>query len=178
MSDVTKTKTTKTTKTTTAKPRGRGLGWPIGIATILAIGVGVNVTMMRIAASDPSFAVEPDYYQKAVHYDDVIAQRARNAELGWRLEPQVARHDAGGATLRVRLADAEGEAISGATLSVEAFPIARSTDVVRATLVASADGADYAVELPVRHTGRWELRFDASRGGDRFTAVERVEILQ
>ncbi|HEY0971649.1 MAG TPA: FixH family protein [Gemmatimonadales bacterium] len=166
------------TRATTAKPRGRGLGWPIGIAIILAIGVAANIYMMRLAAGDPSFAVEPDYYRKAVHHDDVMAQRSRNAELGWTLEPEVASGAPGAATLRVRLADAEGDAISGATLSVEAFPIARSGDVVRATLVASAEGGDYAVELPVRHAGRWELRFDASRGGDRFTAVERVEILR
>lgn len=177
MNDV-KSRATATPATPAARPRRRGLGWPIGIAVVLATSVGANVYMMRLAAGDPSFAVEPDYYQKAVHYDDVMAQRARNAELGWTLEPRVARDAEGGATLRVRLADAAGRAIDGATLSVEAFPVARSADVVRATLVASADGGDYAVALPVRHAGRWELRFDASRGGDRFTAVERVEILR
>ena len=54
----------------------RGLHWPIGIAMILAIGVVVNLYMMRIAAGDPSFAVESDYYRKAVEHDDVMAQRA------------------------------------------------------------------------------------------------------
>ncbi len=166
---------TKTTPTL----RERGLHWPIGIAMILATGVVVNLYVMRVAAGDPSFAVEPDYYRKAVQHDDVMAQRARNAELGWTLEPEVARADGGVATLRVHLADSTGRAITGATLSVEAFPVARSSDVVRATLVASADGAGgYAVGFPVRHAGRWELRFDASRDGDRFTAVERVEILR
>ena len=46
----------------------------------MLIGLG---TMATIATRDPGFALERDYYQKAVNYDRVIAQRGENARLGW-----------------------------------------------------------------------------------------------
>ena len=38
-----------------------GAGWPIGIALVLCATVVGNLVMMRVAGSDPSMAIEPDY---------------------------------------------------------------------------------------------------------------------
>ena len=42
--------------------------------------------MVYVATSDGSFAVEPDYYQKALHWDDARSAAAENAGLGWTVE--------------------------------------------------------------------------------------------
>lgn len=161
----------------TAAPRrrGRGLGWPIGIAAVLGTTVAVNFWVLRIASADPSMVVEPDYYRKALHWDDEMAQARANVALGWRLAPTLApvgpEHRA---ELAVALTDRAGAPLSGATVRVEAFPIVRSADVVRATLAAAAPAGAYAGTLAVATTGQWELRFTVVRGGDRFTAADRV----
>ena len=67
----------------------RGAWWPIGITTVLATTVAANLWVMRIANDDPSFAIEPDYYQKAIMWDSTLAQARRDAILGWRLTPQL-----------------------------------------------------------------------------------------
>lgn len=158
----------------------RALAWPIGIAVILAVSVAANVFMFRLANGDPSFAVEPDYYRKAVHWDDELAQRRHNVELGWRTTAALTPAGDGGAELRVWLTDSTGAPLDGATVRAQAFAVGRAADVSNLTLVASAHpaGGSYAARLPAARAGRWELRLEATRGADRFTAVERLETMQ
>lgn len=160
----------------------RGLAWPIGLAVILAISVGANMFVFHLASDDPSFAVEPDYYRKAVQWDDELAQRRRNAELGWRAAATLAAAREGAAggdatELRVRLTDSAGAPLDGAAVSVEALAIDRASQVATFTLAAASDpaGGVYSAMLPAARAGRWELRLVATRGGERFTAVERLE---
>ena len=151
----------------------RGGLWPAGVALILAATVGGNIWLYRVAKDDDSFAIEPNYYAKAVAWDSTMAQAQRNGAIGWHLQSTLGAFSRNGALLRVSLTDSLGRAVSDATITVDAMYNARAAQVVRATL--SPDGGGYAARLPVRHGGQWELRFDVVRGGERFTASARVE---
>ena len=159
--------------TSARSPAGRtGRGWPIAVAVILGATVALNLWVARLAGSDPSFAIEPDYYQKALHWDDEMAQQRANEALGWRLEPALAPIDRAGARLTVRLTDRAGAPLSGATVTVQALAVARASRSVHATLAPGA--GDYGAVLPLHTDGEWELRFEARRGAERFTAVRRL----
>lgn len=152
----------------------RGLGWPIGVAAILAITVGANIWVAVVAGDDPSFAIEPNYYAKAVTWDSTMAQARENARLGWRLVPTLgAFHRDIGAQLDVRLLDSAGAPIHGAVVKVYALYNARAEQIYEATL-SPADSA-YSARIPVEHVGEWELRFEVTQGGRRFTSTSRVE---
>ena len=153
----------------------RGTGWPIGMAVILLLTVAANVGMIMLANDDPSFAVEPDYYQKAVRWDDAMAQERANASLGWRLAPTLSLSADAPARLLVHLSDSTGAPLAGATLTVQAMHNARAAQVYAATLVPTDVAGAYRAELPVRRAGQWELRFEVTRGAERFTARARVE---
>jgi nitrogen fixation protein FixH len=151
-----------------------GTGWIAGVVTTLALTVGANIWLMTVAGDDPSVAVEPDYYQKAVAFDSTLAQGRRNATLGWRVTPSLARITDGRATeLRVRLADATGASIADATVTVEAMANARSD--VRLTATFTAEGDGYVATLPIARPGLWEFRFSVTRGAQHFTASERLD---
>jgi nitrogen fixation protein FixH len=155
----------------------RGLGWPIGMGVILATTMAVNIAVMFVAKDDPSFAVEKDYYRKAVEWDHTMEQERHNQQLGWRVEPVLDRYSPqGGALLHVRVTDSTGAAIPDATVQVAALYNARAGDVFEATLQRERNDT-YTARLPVTHTGQWELRFTIVRGADRFTAVSRVEAI-
>jgi len=158
--------------------RGRGLGWPIAMSLVLATTVGVNLFVYRLAASDPSMAVEPDYYNKAVHWDDELAQRRHNTLLGWQSAITLSMSGAEGGELRVRLTDSTGAPVEGAAVSAEAFPVARANQVAKVELVANAEGGqgDYAAPLPITRGGRWEVRLAVTRDDDRFTSTQQVEL--
>ena len=144
--------------------------WPWVIAGALALHVVGSLVMVFVATSNPSYAVEENYYQKALAWDSKRAQDSTNEVLGWKLELAVDPPAALGkdAVLEARLHDANGSPLDGATVSVEAFHNARAHDILRAQLEAEGKGI-YRTTLPMRHDGRWELRFTVTRGRDHFT---------
>lgn len=156
----------------------KGRAWPIGVALALAAVVVVNIRVAMIAARDPSFAIEPDYYRKAVAWDSAMAQSRANRQLRWTLTQRLAPFtDARGAALAVELTDADGAPISDASVTVSALHVARASDISTATLEPSPGGG-YTTVLPVHRAGQWELRFEATRGADRFTALARVHAVR
>ncbi len=145
-----------------------GILWPTVIASALALHVIGSLVMVYFATSNESYAVEPDYYQKALAWNDKRAQDHVNAQLGWHLEFKVAPAAPGqDPTLLVELTGSDGSTVTGAAINVEAFANARRNDVLTATLTASAVG--YEATLPMRRDGLWEFRFTVTRGEDLFT---------
>jgi nitrogen fixation protein FixH len=154
------------------RPRPRaGWQWPVIVVTLLVGGVGVNIGMMLAATGDASFAVESNYYQKALRWDETMAQEARNAALGWSVAAALER-TAGpvDVRLRVRLHDRTGRPIEGARVTVETFHSARAASVLTGALGPEAPG-EYAAALPLGRPGVWEVRLRAERGDQIFTTT-------
>jgi nitrogen fixation protein FixH len=150
----------------------KGLGWPIGIATILFATVASNIGVILITKDDPSFAVEPDYYRKAVEWDSTSARRARSDALGWQVTPtvQVGRTNS---ELSLTLVDANGASIDGAMIAGELLHVARASQMQTIQFTARDNGYVATVQMP--RAGVWELRLDATRGDQRFLRTVRLE---
>jgi nitrogen fixation protein FixH len=155
--------------------------WPLGIAAILGATVAANLVVMRVATDDPSFAVEPDYYRRAVGWDTTMAQARASAALGWRVTPEVAPLVSGApAMVTLAIVDRDGAPLTGAAVTVEALFNARANDRHAATLTEVAPGR-YAAPLPLAWVGVWELRVQVRRDGappQAFHAVERVTVVR
>jgi len=150
----------------------KGWHWPLLLAGLLVAGVAANVAFMCVAVSDPSFAVEPDYYAKALAWDAHLAQARENAELGWTVALEVAAADraTGRARVVAQLFDRDGRPLTGLTVGLTAFHNARASNIVTATLLEDAKHA-YAADVAVLRPGLWEFRVTAARGDESFTAV-------
>ena len=154
----------------------RGTGWPLAVASILGLTVAGNAWLIIVANDDPSFAVEENYYQRGIDWDSELAQRSRNAELGWHLQASLAPIERGrGAGLEVTLSDAAVVPIAGASVVVRAVHVARAGEPVEVTLRPSPSPGKYEALVPLERPGLWELRIDVHRGADRFTALERLD---
>ena len=152
-----------------------GAFWPAIIAGALGLHVLAMMAMVSLATSNDSYAVEPDYYRKALTWNDKRAQDHRNDELGWRLDFAVEPASTGAdPVLRVDLVDADGTPIIDAVVSVEAFANTRRDDVLTASLSPVADV--YETTMPMRGNGRWEFRFTVTRGDEVFTYAETRHI--
>ncbi len=151
--------------------RRKGHFWPFLIVGLLALAIGANVAMVVLATSDPTFAVEPDYYQKALAWDGTMAQENANQALGWRLEAGCGSGPNASwvvAALRGR----DGELLPGATVAVEAFQGANSGRRVAGPL-AARDDRRYEGTLDRLEPGMWELRFTITRGAETYTHTLR-----
>ncbi len=124
--------------------------------------------MVYFATSNESYAVEPDYYRKALAWDEKRAQDRHNSELGWQLEFTVEPAAVGqDPMMRAELTTTGGEPITGAAVAVEAFANARRNDILTAILEASGSG--YQTTMPMRRDGLWEFRFTVTRDNELFT---------
>jgi nitrogen fixation protein FixH len=148
--------------------------WPLAIVAVLALTVVGNALLLYYAAAPGAAVVEPDYYGKALAWDSTLARRAEQAALGWRIEAELGARGPEGTPLVVRLRDAAGAPIAGATVTIEAIHNAPGARHPRAALRPVAGGG-YGAPLPLDRRGLWELRIEASRGRDRFSATLRRE---
>jgi nitrogen fixation protein FixH len=154
--------------------RPRATVWPYVPVVMLVAMVGGLLVMAGIAADDPAFAVERDYYAKAVAWDAEREQQRQNQRLGWKLDVETRSQGGGEIELVARLVDGNGQEVDRALLDVEAFHNARAARVLVARLDERDDG--YFTALPMTRAGIWELRFTARRGADTFTSVVRAEL--
>ncbi len=155
--------------------RKRGWYWPWALGGLLAVVVGAYAAVVYIVASDPSFAVEKDAYQKGLTFGQTLADRQASDALGWSLDVHVGPAPNRMAEVRAVLTGRDGAPVDGATIEVEAFHNARAANVLGATLVATADHA-YAAPMPLRRAGLWEFRVRARRGADTFFATLTKEL--
>jgi len=153
----------------------RGMQWPIAVAVVLGLTVIGDVTVAVIASRDEAFAVEPDFYQKAVNFDDEMALRAASRTLGWQLAPslQLGRPGTPG-LVSITLRDSTGAPLAGARVELLAMHNARASRQLTATLKDLGAGS-YEAALDAERPGEWELRFMVTRGSDRFAVRDRVD---
>lgn len=145
--------------------------FPVGLLGIL---ISVQAVLFSMSRSDPSFAVEPEYYQKAVDWDKEMQQRATNADLGWQTSVRiVAAGDA--SELQISLLDKQHVPVVGAAITASAFPNARAAQIQTPTL-RERDAGVYAGPVALVFPGEWEIRLKAVKGGDTFTHVARASV--
>lgn len=144
--------------------------WPIAIAAVLGLTVVANGFLLYEANKGDGAAIEQDYYRKAVQWDSTAAQARRNVALGWHLVGSLDRQG----RVSVQLLDPAWRPLDGARISLNGFAVAHTSGEFSTTLTP---GPSHRYEASVRlgHPGLHEIRFNALRGADRFTATLRGE---
>lgn len=151
--------------------------WAAIILGLLALSVGANVFLMSRAVGDPAFAVEPDYYQRAVHWDEEQSQARASEELGWKASLEaVAVEDARPErAVELTLLDHTGAPVGDAEVRVVALHVANAGERVPAPLAEVAPG-HYRAIMPLGRAGLWEIQIEARRGLERFIETRRLEL--
>lgn len=146
-----------------------------GVLSLLGGCLILQFSFFYIASSDPSAVAEPDYYAKAVHWEDQQRQAAKNAELGWQSELDLGALEDGRRLLSLRVSDRDGAPIEGCqVISGRIFHKARAGQSYVAQLRPGAASGTYEAQLPLRRAGVWEARLEVRRGGEVFTLKRDV----
>jgi len=146
----------------------KGWHWPaIIVAFLLGDVVAMGITV-AVSSGDPSHYVIPDYYQKAVKHDEVIAQERHRLELGWNLTvARVAPTDQG-VDVDFALTDRDAKAVLGAKGTVQAFHQARAAKA-HALVLEDVGAGIYRAHVPVRKAGLWDLDVTIEHAEGSFT---------
>lgn len=153
-----------------ARPE-KGTLWAFLPVVLLAASLSGVGAMATIASRDPSFSLERDYYDRAVHWDREQAQAERNRRLDYRISLRTLAAP----ELEVTLTDRKGEALRGASVRAEAFANARAANITQLAFSEASDG-HYRARLDAPRAGLWEFRFRVDAQGQRFTQVVRADL--
>lgn len=137
----------------------------VGIIVGLLVGNILATGVLIAASSSGASRVIPAYYDQAIHYDDVIAQAAKDRALGWKVEVAIA------GDVIARVHDRNGAPLDDAHVHVVGF--ARGTGApIDVELARTADGVYRAAA--VHGIGWQDLTITVKRAADLF--VEKVAI--
>lgn len=168
-----------TSSSSAAAGPGRSAGWfwPLLIIGLLGGHALLWVTMLLVSASDRSFAIEPDYYQKSLHWNDAAAQAATNRRLGWTLHWTFGAPDGPLPQRRLacRLVNVDGRPLDGASVQVELFSHTCANERVRVVLEPRGDGV-YETRFNGFRPGLLELRTTVQRGPETFTETVQIDV--
>ena len=120
----------------------RHLFWPILLTSLISIHIVSVVAMVIIATHDSSFAVEPDWYQKGLHYEQTAQQQRENSRLGWSVQLDVGRPLTGTNRRNVTctVCDRAGKPVENATVDLVAFAHLRASNRTSSVLLPHKGG--------------------------------------
>jgi nitrogen fixation protein FixH len=151
--------------------RRHAIGMQLFVACLIGaclIGTG---SLIIAALGDRSFAVEPNYYQKSLGWNDIAAQRSKNKTLGWNVRVSCSASSSGAAhvPILVTITDSAGTPLAGASVTGEAFPNARASARTQLDFNPAQLAGQFAATVPVVVPGSIHLRLRVTRGTDQFT---------
>ncbi len=161
--------------------RGRRSRWPYIVVGLLATHVTVMLLAVKIASSGGGHSVLPDYYRKAVNWDESREEIRASTRLGWTVSvtPAVLSGQDGLRELRFVLLDGDGGPIVGARVVARVWHHAIGESHEVSASAADADsGADgvYVARAPMRQPGAWECELVADRGAEHFIHTVTLNI--
>ena len=135
--------------------------------------IAVNMVFLTYALQTfPGESMKKSYLQ-GLHYNDILAERAEQATLGWRAELVEAN---GEGVIEVRLTDAGGAPLNGLTVNGELRRIVHARDDRALSFTAMGEGL-YRAPAGALEPGVWSLTAHAeSRAGEALDFTARVDI--
>lgn len=151
--------------------------WPGAVVASLVLFVAMYLTVISLAGRDPHFSVEPDYYEKSMHWNETAAQLRANQDLGWsvEVEPEAQVGTLGDRRLVYRILDRDKQPVQGASVNVVTFHHAFAAQRTELTLAEESPGV-YVGNPRMARPGLWECRLTVHRGADTFTHVVVVPV--
>lgn len=148
--------------------------WPYAIVGVFLIQGIVLAATMLLASRSPANA-EPDYYEKAMAWDEHNAAINLPIREKWWWEVSAAASDGRGQrTVRFDLADGDDAPISSSSVTTIYFHRAAPLNRFEATLTESEPGVFEAL-LPMPAPGLWEFRFVLNTPSGPASITETIE---
>ncbi|GIW99150.1 MAG: hypothetical protein KatS3mg111_2483 [Pirellulaceae bacterium] len=151
----------------TATERRARRRWLSIIVGLLALQIAIGVGSIVLAVRDPTVAVTPNYYERAVNWDVTRRARLRTLQLGWKIDYVVLAPEkhASQRELRVFVRTADDQPVAELQLFGQAFHHARGNEIHQLQFDEIEAGV-YQADVPIVQGGLWqiELRMEGSAG--------------
>jgi nitrogen fixation protein FixH len=127
-----------------------------GLLFFFAAIIAINVAFAVVAVRSFPGEDERRSYTQGLRYNDTLAERRAEAEIGWRARTEI-ETTANGARVVVRLSDRTGAPLADATIEGVLRWRPNESGDRTLTFVHQGEGL-YSAELGPLSPGRWDLR--------------------
>lgn len=144
--------------------------FPHAIIAALLVVVAVNAGMIWSALHTFPGVAQRDVFDESNNYDQVLAEAAQEAALGWKVQPVE-----GAALPTLVLADRDGQPLVGAAITAQARrPV--GPDMLTPMAFVEGDAGHYLASAALPAAGQWELRLSIVHGGHTLHATRRIVV--
>jgi nitrogen fixation protein FixH len=140
-------------------------GWHVLAMFLSLFGVMLAVNILFVVLALRTFSGETDHaYINGLKFNETLAAKARQAELGWTMTLGLQRPASGDAVLEARLTDRSGAPLTGVEM---AGTLGRTTGTQEDRMLRFDETAPgiYRAQVPNLHPGRWRFAASAKRAG-------------
>lgn len=127
--------------------------WPWAIFVLLGMNMVIVAITVYAAATSSGSAVEKEYYEKALRWDDTARQASINRSLGWKVEMAAGPSR----TLVLTLSDSRGMPIRSADVQTTVLHEADPASVRSVRFIGDGSGV-YRAALPDGPPGLYRVR--------------------
>ncbi len=156
--------------TTHARKTRRARFWPMLVVLMLLSHVTLMMVAVRYATggSQGEHAIVPDYYDKALAWDQTRATQSASDALRWRATLSTTQGaSASQRTLSLTLLDADGQPVDTTDAVVHYYHLSQGQDVRRLQLLAVAPGR-YEGTMSIHHPGFHQFELTCTRGPSKY----------
>lgn len=151
--------------------------WVSFVVLLLGLQLVIGGIAIRLAVTDRTAAVVPDYHQASLRWDEQKESRQLLKRLGWDLQLWFSDTVDGGGNraLHIDLTDKNGQAVDQLEVSLTAFHHARGRDIINAKLAGVGNGR-YQCLAPLEKKGLWDFDFAFNINGHAARVARTVEV--
>ena len=157
------------TATLQQKEKSAQLLWTGFILMFFVIQAILWTVAITLTSGDKSHAVVASYDERALNWDEEVAQRNASIRLGWQadlfLDSAADIRKFHVITLKVQ--DSRQQPVAGAVIEMVAFHRALAGEPQSVDLAEVGEGV-YSGKIQVHKSGLWQFEGKATRGGDVF----------
>jgi len=159
---------------TDPSPPNTGYRWiPWLIAAGFGIVVLVNGIMVYFAMESFSGLTADNYYQRGLHYNDVISAEQKQEKLHWGVEMAFKQTGDKHGRLSLHAVDGNGIPLNGAVVTVRLERPVQAGHDMYVTLAAAGDGL-YAADVDLPFRGQWEILAQIKHPSGMFSTAKRI----
>lgn len=152
--------------------------WGGLVVCFLTAQVAVGVVAIVLATGDPSVAIEPDYYEKALNWDKHVAEKEASDRLGWSCAIEVVPTQEASPThqLLIHMNDRSGQSVEDLKGKVKLYHHARAAEIQSLAIKPLSPGL-YVVAAQMERTGLWQIELDLEgNAGERFLFEHTLDL--
>ena len=136
---------------------------------------GLEIWFVTLANNSFTGVVTDDAYAIGLNYNDVLARREAERQLGWSASFAFAQGQGLDGALTLHIRDADGRPLAADSVRATAERMSRFPQIQAVDFERRAEG-EYRADLAVPLAGRWFVRVRIEDDGQAIHVIEEVDV--